>query len=99
MDRSIESGSGIISSLQGIGSSSFRRLSPKKVTFWSLMQYCAKPVKFVPLGSESEYTYQTLCEDLELFMSFEVVLLKNAYKTRVNVEVGQPGSQNYSSNL
>ena len=55
MDRGIESGSGMISSLQGVGSGSSRSLSPRKTApSTQLMLYCVEPVKSViSLGSET----------------------------------------------
>jgi len=81
MDKGIESGSGIISSLQGVGSGSSRSLSPWKEAPRTLpIWYCMWLMSFVLFGSGSEHTYQTLCESLELIISFEVLLFVDAYK-------------------
>ena len=46
----------------------------------------------VSVGSESKYTYQTICEDLEPILSIEVLLFKDTCKERVNTEARKPGS-------
>ena len=45
MDSEVESGFGIISSLQGVGFGSFRSLSPRKVTPALAMLYCKEFMK------------------------------------------------------
>lgn len=66
-----------------MGSGSSRSLSPWKVAPCTLpILYCAEPVKPVYVGGESKRAYQTLCEDLELTLSVEVLLFKNTYKNR-----------------
>jgi len=81
MDRGIESGSGIVSSLQGMGSGRSRSLSPEKVAPYTLPKlYCRELVKPVFVFSESESAYQTLCKDFELVFSHEVLLSKRNYK-------------------
>ena len=77
----MESGFGIISSLQGIGSGNLRRLSPWKVRPYALqMLYCRKSVKSVFTGGESEDAYQAHCEHFELILGFEAPLFENTYK-------------------
>ena len=99
MDRGIESGSGIISSLQGVGYGSSRSLFPWNVApSTQPMLYCMEPVKPASLGGENEYTYQTICKDLELTLSIEILLFEDTYKEQVNTETEQPDSETCSSN-
>lgn len=86
-ERGVESGSGIISSLQGIGSGSSRSLTPLKTYSATLPRlYFTKHPKSVQFGGEREQTYQTACKDLELILNFEILLLENTYKTGSNLE-------------
>ena len=91
MDKGRESGSGMISSGQGVGSGSSRSLSPWKEAPCALpMLYCTGSVKFVSLGGDSEYTYKSLCEDPELVVSIEILLFKNAYKNEPTPKRNDP---------
>ena len=91
MDRGIESGSGIISSLQGVGYGSSRSLFPWNVApSTQLMLYCMEPVKPASLGGENEYTYQSICKDLELTLSIEVLLFEDTYKDRSTLKRNNP---------
>ena len=94
MDRGMESGSGIISSLQGVGSGSSRSLSPCKAApcTWLILYYMW-PVKSVSPGSESKCTYQTICEDLKLTLSIEVLLFKDTCKNESTLKQDNPISR------
>ena len=81
MDKGMESGSGIISSLLGMGSGSPRSLSPWKSAPCMLpILYYGKVVRLVVVFSEGASTYQTLCEHLELVLDYEVLLSKHNYR-------------------
>ena len=76
----MESGSGIISSLQGIGSGRSRSLFPSKMSSCALLiLYFTGPMKLASFDVKHGLTYQTLCEDLKLILDFEALLFKNAY--------------------
>ena len=81
MERGIESGSGIISSLQGVGSGNSRSLSPWKLAPCAApILYYTETVSLVIPGTKSKYTHQALCEDPELIASHEVLLSEDVYK-------------------
>ena len=66
----MESGFGIISSLQAMGSGSFRSLSPwMAAPVWAML-YCRKFVKHALVSSGSGNAYKTIGEGLELALSF-----------------------------
>jgi hypothetical protein len=81
MDSGVESGFGIISSLQGVGAGSSRSLSPWMVTPVLAMLYCRKSVNYTFIDrGEAGKTHEAIGEDPKLGLSFQVLGFKYSYE-------------------